>query len=289
MSLKVKIVLHLTLALILIFGILFIPAGSFRFWQGWVFLVLVFVTVSSAYIYFYKHDRQLIERRLQSREKVRTQRVLVALLRPAFLAASLLPGLDYRFGWSRRTLGAPPPWLVLFSDAMILGGLSLAMWVLKVNSFASRTIQVESGQKVISTGAYLGSPSHVFGKRGDLAFHALGAGFLHCSACFRDARAFLRLAPAQRGKGPAPGTAGIFRVLPPHPLPARTIRLVKLARSCTSFGVRSTQKKMAPLLGPKLKRQNGRCQDRRCEGPFRQPERHIVKWAQLKRVKDIAL
>src|SRR5271169_196969 len=154
MSLKSKIVLRLFLSLIFIVAILFVPAGSLRFWQAWVFIALVFVPVVSSYVYFYKHDPQLIERRLQSKEKVSEQRFLIRLLKPVFFAAFLLPGLDYRFGWSRTSLGAVPLWLTVFAQVLILGGLFLVFWVLKVNSFASRTIQVEAGQSVISSGPY---------------------------------------------------------------------------------------------------------------------------------------
>ena len=154
MSLKSKIVLRLFLSLILIVAMLFIPAGSLRFWQAWVLIPLVFLPVVSSYVYFYRHDPQLIERRLQSKEKVSEQRVLIRLLKPIFFAAFLLPGLDYRFGWSRTSLGAVPLWLTVFAQVLILGGLLLVFWVLKVNSFASRTIQVETGQSVISSGPY---------------------------------------------------------------------------------------------------------------------------------------
>lgn len=152
MSLKSKIVLRLFLSLILIVAMLFVPAGSLRFWQAWVLIALVFIPVVSTYVYFYQHDPQLIERRLQSKEKVSEQRFLIRLLKPVFFTAFLLPGLDYRFGWSRASLGAVPLWLTVFAQVLVLGGLLLVFWVLRVNSFASRTIQVEAGQSVISSG-----------------------------------------------------------------------------------------------------------------------------------------
>ena len=95
-----------------------------------------------------------MERRLQSKEKVSEQKLLMRVTRPLFLAAFLLPGLDYRLGWSRTFLGAVPVWLILLSQVLVLGGFLFVFWVMKVNSFAARTIQVEAGQKVISTGPY---------------------------------------------------------------------------------------------------------------------------------------
>jgi len=95
-----------------------------------------------------------MERRLQAGEKIREQRCLIQLLKPVFFVVFLLPGFDHRLGWSRALLGAAPAWLSLIADALILGCFLLLFWVLRVNSFASRTIQVESGQKVISSGPY---------------------------------------------------------------------------------------------------------------------------------------
>jgi protein-S-isoprenylcysteine O-methyltransferase Ste14 len=154
MSLKSKLILRFSLGLNSVAALLFIPAGSLRFWQGWVFMGLVFIPIISASLYLYKHDPQLIERRLQTKEKISQQKIIVRLLRLVLVAAFLLPGLDYRLGWSRTSLGAVPLWLMLLSQALVLGGLLLEVWVMKVNSFASRTIQVEAGQRVISTGPY---------------------------------------------------------------------------------------------------------------------------------------
>ncbi len=154
MSLASRLVLRFSLGLIGVAAMLFLTAGSLRFWQGWIFLGVIFVPGISSMVYFYKHDPQLMERRLQSKETVGEQKLLIRLWKPLFFAAFLLPGLDYRFGWSRSTLGAMPVWLVLLFQAVVLSGILFVVWVLNTNSFASRTIQVEAGQKVISTGPY---------------------------------------------------------------------------------------------------------------------------------------
>jgi protein-S-isoprenylcysteine O-methyltransferase Ste14 len=155
MSLKSRLVLRFSLGLLIAVAILFVPASSWRYWQAWIFLAVVFTFLFCAFDSLYKHDRELLERRLRSKEKIREQRVLVLLLRPAFFAVLLLPGFDYRLGWSRRLLGVVPVWLSLSADVLVLCGLLVVFWVFKVNSFASRTIEVEVGQKVISTGPYV--------------------------------------------------------------------------------------------------------------------------------------
>jgi len=154
MSLKSKVVFRSTLGLIVAAAILFIPAGSLKYWQGWALLALAFIPVLFFFPYLYKHDPQLLDRRMQGRENVREQKLIQVVGGLIFFPSSLLPGLDYRFGWSRTYLRPVPLWLTLLPLALVLGVLLYVAWVLKVNSFASRTIQVEAGQKVISTGPY---------------------------------------------------------------------------------------------------------------------------------------
>jgi protein-S-isoprenylcysteine O-methyltransferase Ste14 len=128
---------------------LFVPAGSLRFWQAWAFLAVASVFTVFTFVYFYYHDRELLERRIRSGEKLREQRNLVRYMRPAFALVFLLPGLDHRLGWSHM-----PDWLAAVAEAGVVVGLAIVFWALKVNSFASRTIEVEAGQKVIDSGPY---------------------------------------------------------------------------------------------------------------------------------------
>jgi len=130
-------------------ALLFIPAGSSRFWQGWAYIAISFVPGLFAFTYFYKHDPQLIERRMQFKEKVREQKRIMTFVYIAWLVAFVLPGLDHRFGWSHE-----PLWITIFSQAVVFGGFATTLWVAKVNRFAARTIQVEPGQEVISNGPY---------------------------------------------------------------------------------------------------------------------------------------
>lgn len=126
-----------------------IPAGSFRFWQAWVYIGIQFVPAIFAFIYFSKHDPKLIERRSLLKEKVPEQKRIMGLLYVVWLVASLLPGFDHRYGWSRL-----PLWLTVLSQVLVVGELLMAYWVLTINPFAARAIQVESGQTVISGGPY---------------------------------------------------------------------------------------------------------------------------------------
>jgi protein-S-isoprenylcysteine O-methyltransferase Ste14 len=149
MSLKAKIALRFSLGIVAFGAVLFIPAGSLEFWQGWIYLAIYFVLGAVAFTYFYTHDPQLIERRMAVQEKVREQKQIMKFVYVLYPAALLLPGFDHRLGWSH-----PPEWLTVLSQVLVASGYLLIFWVLKTNSFASRTIQVVPGQKVITTGPY---------------------------------------------------------------------------------------------------------------------------------------
>jgi|CZKF01.1.fsa_nt_gi protein-S-isoprenylcysteine O-methyltransferase Ste14 len=154
MSLGLRLGLGLSVGLILAFAALFVPAGTLDYWQGWVFLAVFFVPNAFTFIYFLKHDPEFLERRLRNKEQFNKQKLLLRWGKPFYLVAFLLPGCDYRWGWSRSLVGDVPLWLTVFSLAMIFGSLLLIFWVLYVNRFASRVVEVEAGQTVISHGPY---------------------------------------------------------------------------------------------------------------------------------------
>jgi protein-S-isoprenylcysteine O-methyltransferase Ste14 len=145
---------NLLLSFAIAVTVLFLTAGSFRFWQAWVYLAVVFTSSISIGAYFYRYDRPLFDRRLQKREKSRRQKLLRRIFTPIFAMALVLSALDHRLGWSRDHLGGVPLWLVALSDLVVLGGYLVAFRAMKVNSFASSTIQVENGQTIISSGPY---------------------------------------------------------------------------------------------------------------------------------------
>ena len=149
MSLKARLAVHFSLALVVFTGLVFIPAGSWKFWQGWVVLVIWFMPGLAAGIFFYKRDPELLERRMRAKEKVREQKLLMTCFYVIFFISFVLPGIDHRFGWSR-----PPLWLTLLGQVLLLASYLMTFWVVRVNRFASRTIQVDPGQTVISTGPY---------------------------------------------------------------------------------------------------------------------------------------
>jgi protein-S-isoprenylcysteine O-methyltransferase Ste14 len=145
---------RLGISLTFLAGMLFLSAGSLRFWQGWLFLALM----AGLWIFFFidliKHDPQLLERRLQSKEAQPEQRLFQKLWGLTLVVAFILAGLDFRFRWSREWIGPVPLAAVLVGQVVVVAGYWLVFWVMKTNSFAASTIQVETGQTVIDGGPY---------------------------------------------------------------------------------------------------------------------------------------
>ena len=148
-SLKTRLILRSVIAVIFVAVILFIPAGSPRYWQGWVFMAILFVPMPITSVYFLKRDPQLVERRLRTEEKITAQKTIIRWAQWVVFASLVIPGLDFRFAWSRV-----PLWLTILSQLLVFAGYLITLWVMKENSFASRTVQIEEGQRVISSGPY---------------------------------------------------------------------------------------------------------------------------------------
>jgi protein-S-isoprenylcysteine O-methyltransferase Ste14 len=154
MTLMARTVLRVVCFLPIALALLFLPAWSLRFWQGWIYLIAVIGSWIAFSFWLVKADPRLMERRLQMKEKEPEQKLFQKLWSASFFPAIMLTGFDFRFGWSRAWLGGVPVWLVLVGDAAALAGTCLVFWALKTNTYASRTIQVEAGQTVISSGPY---------------------------------------------------------------------------------------------------------------------------------------
>jgi len=152
-NIKQRSIRRLLITLLILASLLFLPAGSSRFWQAWLFLGLMTAFWTFFLINFLKHDRQLLERRLQDRETQPEQRRFRKLFPLTLFPAMLLAGLDFRLGWSRALLPVPLA-VVAFGQVLTVAGYCLVFWVMKTNTFASSTIQVETGQNVIDRGPY---------------------------------------------------------------------------------------------------------------------------------------
>ncbi|RJP48949.1 MAG: isoprenylcysteine carboxylmethyltransferase family protein [Anaerolineaceae bacterium] len=133
-----------------IIGLLFFwPAGTFDYWQAWLWMAILFLPLMGMFIYLIKRDPALLERRVRTGEQRPEQRRIIAVSALFLILIFILPGFDKRFGWS-----SVPIWLVILADILVLAGFLLNFLVIRVNSYASRVVEVEQGQQVIASGPY---------------------------------------------------------------------------------------------------------------------------------------
>jgi protein-S-isoprenylcysteine O-methyltransferase Ste14 len=145
--------LALALVEIVVFGlVLFLLAGTFDYWQAWVFLVVFALSTWIPSIYLLRRDPEAHERRKKAgpvAEGRRVQKLLIAGWYSSLAAMVLVSALDHRFGWS-----AVPTAMSVVGDVLVVIGLGVTSLVVVQNSFAASTVQVEADQKLVSTGLY---------------------------------------------------------------------------------------------------------------------------------------
>ena len=133
-------------------ALLFVPAGTFDYWQAYLFMA-VFAGASAAItVYLAIKDPKLLERRMKAgptAEKQTTQKIIMVFALLGFVALLVVPALDRRFMWS-----PVPPYVSLIGNFLVALGFLLVYFVIRENSYAASTIQVAEGQTVISTGPY---------------------------------------------------------------------------------------------------------------------------------------
>ena len=135
--------------LLLVGLLLFLPAGSFAYWQAWLLIGILFVPMFLAGLVMMARNPELLRKRLSAKEEQAEQKQVIAFSGLMFLAAFVLAGLNFRFGWLRQ-----PRWLVWAAAVLFLLGYLLYAEVLRENAYLSRTIEVQENQKVIDTGLY---------------------------------------------------------------------------------------------------------------------------------------
>lgn len=148
-SLK-KILISRFFFIYIIMGLLFfLSAGTLKYWEGWVYMAVIAVPMVFFGAYMFKHNPKFLERRMRVNEKRKKQKLIQKLGIVPFVFAYLLPGLDRRLGWS--DVSVP---VTLAGLAIVLLGYLLTLHVFMTNAFASRVVEVEDEQKVITIGPY---------------------------------------------------------------------------------------------------------------------------------------
>lgn len=141
--------IKLLMGLVLVGLLIFLPAGTLCFFNGWLLVAVLFVPMLIAGVVMALRSPELLKKRLNAKEKENEQKSVVAMSGILFVAAFVVAGLNYRYGWV-----VMPSWAVW--SAVVLFLLSYAMYaeVMRENAYLSRTIEVQEGQKVVDTGLY---------------------------------------------------------------------------------------------------------------------------------------
>ena len=135
---------------LLIMGLLlFLPAGSFDYWNGWLLLGILFIPMIIAGFVMMIKSPELLRKRLNAKEEQSEQKTVIILSGLMFLSAFIVAGLNFRFGWI-----VLPNLVVYISAAVFLFGYILYAEVLRENAYLSRTVEVQENQRVIDTGLY---------------------------------------------------------------------------------------------------------------------------------------
>ncbi len=137
------------IGVILVMLLLFLPAGTLRYAGGWRFLFVLFVPMAAMGLILLKKDPALLEKRLDTKEKQNTQKLVVLLSLIMFLAGFILAGLDFRFDWVQL-----PRFVSRIAAGIFLVGYAMYAEVMRENTYLSRTVGVQEGQKVVDTGLY---------------------------------------------------------------------------------------------------------------------------------------
>ena len=135
--------------LVLVGALVFLPAGTFAWWQGWLLIGILFIPMFIAGLIMMKKNPELLRKRLNAKEEEGEQKTVILLSGAMFLAAFVLAGLNFRFGWI-----VLPAWMPWAAAVVFLAGYGLYAEILRENTYLSRTIEVQEGQKVIDTGLY---------------------------------------------------------------------------------------------------------------------------------------
>ena len=149
MKLLLDAVTKFVLGLISVCALVFLPAGTLKYFNGWIFVSLLFVPMLAFGAVLFCKSPKLLEKRLNSKEQRKTQKGVAALCGIIFIGGFVTAGLDFRFGWSDV-----PLWCIIIASLVLLISYALYAEVMRENIYLSRTVVIQNDQKVIDTGLY---------------------------------------------------------------------------------------------------------------------------------------
>ena len=149
MKLLIEALIKFTCGLVMVGLLLFLPAGTWGYSYGWLFIGLLFIPMLAAGFVMLFKSPDFLKKRLDAKEKQSAQKGVLAFSGLMFIAGFVVAGLDFRFGWSRM-----PAWVVIAASVLFLTAYALYAEVMRENAYLSRTVKVEQGQTVVDTGLY---------------------------------------------------------------------------------------------------------------------------------------
>ncbi len=149
MKLLLHALIKFVIGLVFVGAVLFLSAGTLRYWNGWLFIGLLFIPMFILGLVLFIKSPVLLEKRLDAKETETTQKVVVSISALLFIAGFIVAGLDFRFGWSRVPMS-----VVIVAAVILLFAYGLYAEVMRENMYLSRTVTVQKNQKVVDTGLY---------------------------------------------------------------------------------------------------------------------------------------
>ena len=148
-KLFLQVIIKYVLGVLIVGSLLFIPANSFEYWNGFLFIGLLFIPMFIAGIILMIKNPELLRKRLNTKEKENEQKLVLLFSGLMFIAGFIVAGLNYRYKWIKI-----PNIVVIISSILFIIAYILYAEVLRENTYLSRTIEVQENQKVIDTGLY---------------------------------------------------------------------------------------------------------------------------------------
>ena len=149
MKLLLQGITKFILGVVIIMLMLFLPAGTFKFWNAWLFMGLLFIPIFFVGVVLFIKDKELLKKRLNAKEKQQEQKSVLLLTVIILIAGFIIAGLDFKNNWSRL-----PIWAVIVGSITLLISYLLYIEVIRENRYLSRTIEIQENQKVVDTGLY---------------------------------------------------------------------------------------------------------------------------------------
>lgn len=148
-KLFLQAIIKYVFGVLIVGGLLFIPANSFDYWNGWLFMGLLFIPMFIAGIILMIKNPELLRKRLNAKEQENEQKWVLLFSGVMFIAGFIIAGLNYRYRWIEM-----PNVVTIISSILFIIAYILYAEVLRENTYLSRTIEVQENQKVIDTGLY---------------------------------------------------------------------------------------------------------------------------------------